>query len=397
MHVLLLAKKNPWPPKDGEAIAILQMAKGLTANGNRVTVIYMNTPKHHFDAWEIPPISEEPIFFEGIWVDSTIKPLAAFLNIFKKTPYHVERFFNQNYLNKVLALVQREHFDIIHAEGLYLVQYLPIIKKNTTAKSVYRSHNRESEIWANLAVHTSNTFKKWYMQLQAKKLKRYEKNTTKQLDAVVPISLTDAIYYKEFIADEKVFYSPTGIDPDNIPVNFQEPESNDLYFIGGLDWLPNTEGLTWFIKSIFPAIKKLFPEIQLHIAGRNAPIWLAQLHKPGIVFHGEVQDAILFIRNKFINIVPLLSGSGMKLKILEAMAAGKQVITTPKGADGMPAGISEHIAIAESAEDFIELLAQLITNKQQTLKHAKIAKEFAIQHLNNTALTHQLTQFYSTL
>ena len=397
MNILLLAKKNPWPPKDGEAIAILQMAKGLAAAGNRVTVMYMNTTKHHFDAEAIPSMGNLPLRFESVWVDSEISPFSAFFNLFKKIPYHTERFFSKVFLDKTISLIQQEKFDIIQAEGLYLVQYFPFLKKYNESKYIYRSHNQESVIWSNVARHSKNILKKWYLNTQSQKLKHYETDVIKNADAIIPISLTDTVHYKMLSPQYKVFYSPTGINPENILKDNAGMETKDLYFIGGLDWLPNTEGLLWFLKKIFPAVKKTFPEIQLHIAGRNAPDWLTKIQDIGIVFHGEVSFAADFIHDKFISIVPLLSGSGMKLKIIEAMAAGKPVITTVKGAEGMPSGVDEHIFIAVSAEDFIRQLCNMLNNRPETLQKAKAGKEFVIQHLNNETITKQLTQFYLSL
>ena len=399
MNILLLAKKNPWPPKDGEAIAILQMAKGLAANDNSVTVLYMNTPKHHYDAEKIQLSGFTDIQFQSVWVNSDLKTWNALANLVKNTPYHAERFFSKDYLVKLTDLVKNGNFDIIQAEGLYLTQYFSKIPKDPKTKFVYRSHNREGEIWKNIASNSKKPLEKWYLKLQSKKLFNYENLIVKNADVIVPISLTDTVHYKNISDKYQVFYSPTGIDIENIPDQLSEVKGNDLYFIGGLDWLPNTEGLLWFIHKIFPAIKNLFPEIQLHIAGRNAPSWLGEklFGVAGIQYHGEVPNAFEFIRDKFICIVPLLSGSGMKLKIMEAMAVGKPVITTIKGAEGMPTGVDEHISIAVSEAEFIRMLSNLINNKTDTLKKANAAKHFVIRHLNNNTLTKQLTQFYSNL
>jgi len=399
MNILLLAKKNPWPPKDGEAIAILQMAKGLAANGNRVTVLYMNTPKHHFDAEKIQLGGFNDIHFQSVWVNSDIKPWDALLNLVKNIPYHTEKFFSNEYLSKLISIVKNENFDIIQAEGLYLIQYLTSIPKSFNTKFVYRSHNQEGEIWKNIAANSKNPVKKWYLKLQSKKLFRYENLIVKNVDAIVPISISDTVHYKNISNQFQVHYSPTGIDIENIPDNTPEVKGIDLYFIGGLDWLPNTEGLLWFINKIFPSIKNLFPDIQLHIAGRNAPIWLGEKVSgvTGLKFYGEVPNAFEFIQDKFICIVPLLSGSGMKLKIMEAMAVGKPVITTVKGAEGMPTGVDEHISVAVSEVEFIRMLSDMIHNKVDTIQKAKAAKHFVIQHLNNITLTKQLTQFYSKL
>lgn len=105
-------------------------------------------------------------------------------------------------------------------------------------------------------------------------------------------------------------------------------------FLGALDWFPNQQGLLWFIDSVWPDVKAKVPEASLHIAGRNASTTLANKIASACDYYGEVDDTRKFISDKSICIVPLFAGSGLKIKIIEALAAGKVVVTTPIGAEG---------------------------------------------------------------
>lgn len=398
MNILLLAKKNPYPPNDGEAIAIRQMAKGLSDQNNKVTILYMNTPKHHFDAESIPDKEKLNIKYYCVEVNPKVNITGAVANLFSPLPYHVVRFNSRDFLNKIIILLNEEKYDIIQAEGLFLVQYFKAIRKYSTAKLIYRSHNVEGEIWKNIGDNVLSPLKKIYLKIQSKKLINYEKKIIKTADAILPISVTDALYYSSVFDEKKIKYLPSGIDTNTVDLtNKQLAEVNDIYFLGGLDWLPNIEGLNWFINEIFPKVRKLVPNIKFHIAGRNAPKWLSELNEPGIQFHGEVANAADFIREKFICVVPLLSGSGMKIKIIEAIAAGKYVITTSKAAEGMPGGTEGLIVIADTPQHFAECIGIAIYRKQNKFVNVDAGKQFIISELDNHKLSASLVEFYKFL
>ncbi|MBK7441415.1 MAG: hypothetical protein IPI65_07775 [Bacteroidetes bacterium] len=147
MHILLLAKKPPYPAHDGEAIAIMQMAMGLAEQGCKVDVLYLNTPKHHFNVEAIPEEFSKKITFYEVRLNNNVTSIGALMNLIGNNSYHVQRFFSKQYLQKLLQLIKTNQYSIIQSEGLYLIQYLNHIKSLTSAKLIYRSHNIESEIW----------------------------------------------------------------------------------------------------------------------------------------------------------------------------------------------------------------------------------------------------------
>jgi polysaccharide biosynthesis protein PslH len=130
-----------------------------------------------------------------------------------------------------------------------------------------------------------------------------------------------------------------------------------LSFIGALDWMPNIEGLDWFIHSVWePLVRVKYPDLELHIAGRNASKRLLNLQVPGIVIHGEVPDAAQFLNQYPVTIAPLLSGGGMRVKILEGMALGRVVLSTSVGIEGIPAVHQRESLIADTPEAWLEAI-----------------------------------------
>lgn len=395
MNILLLAKKPPYPSRDGESIAVMQMARGFANHGHQVTILYQNTDKHHFPVEDIPAEDADGIRFEAVSIHARISTAGIIKNLFTSEPYHVQRFRSHAYQEKVRALTDTQHFDIIQAEGLYLVQYLLRLPKKNNTLYIYRSHNLEHEIWQNVADNSTNPLKKLYLRMQAGRLRSYEVALLKGgIDGVVPISTADALYYKQVAPALPVHHAPTGMETGDPATAVR---GKGLYFIGGLDWLPNREGLRWFMEEIWPIVYKAMPQLQLEIAGRNAPDDFASDLPEGIFFNGEVPDANAFALEKAICVVPLLSGSGMKIKIVEALAAGKAVVTTSKGAKGMPEGMDAHLHIADTPADFAALIIRLAGDPDATHEKGMLGQQYVMHTLANSAIAGRLIQFYQTL
>jgi glycosyltransferase involved in cell wall biosynthesis len=168
-----------------------------------------------------------------------------------------------------------------------------------------------------------------------------------------------------------------------------------LFFLGSLDWIPNREGLLWFVEEVYPELLRRNPELKLHIAGRNAPVKLIKsLQKPGIVFHGQIANAKEFMQAYGIMVAPCFSGSGMRVKIIEAMAIGKPVITTPIGAEGLAIRNEENIIIASQAGEFIDQVERLLNFPEFYLKIGQNAQDFVVATFNSNTLASGVAEFY---
>jgi len=389
MQILLLAKKPPYPTHDGEAIGVMQLAQGLADQGFKVHILYLNTGKHSYPPEKIP---DTGIQYHAVDHKAEVTLTGLFRSIFTRLPYHVTRFFSLKMVEKAEELARAIQFDIIQAESLYTIQCLLAIRGYKGLR-IYRSQNREFKIWKSLSEHSGNPLKRWYLGVQAKKLRTFENKISGQMDAILPVSTVEAEEYRNAQPSVPQHYAPTPVD---IPQE-EFPTGDGLYFIGGLDWLPNQEGLRWFLKEVWPLVHAKFPHEKFHIAGRNAPHGFAATLPAGIVFHGAVPDAMAFSSDKRICIAPLLSGGGMKIKILEAMACGKPVVSTSKGAEGMPPGIADRIKIADSPMEFLRELTSYIEHASAARNDGKAARSFITENYSRKAVSAGVSAFYKTL
>jgi len=367
MNILQIANKAIYPP-DGGSLAILSMAKGYVRNNHRVYLLNMITPKHFNNYKIIENEYKDSLKISGIKVNTRIHFSRLLLNfLFSKKPFVSQRFISKNFALELSNLLKNNTFDFVQIEGLYVLQYIKIIRKNFKGIVLYRSHNIEYQIWKRNCEKTPSFLKKGYFKSLYKRLKIFEKELLNTYDYLIPISQYDADKYKKLGNTKPVITSPFGFDFDKITdnnINKKHTKNQYINYIGALDWIPNQEGLLWFIKHCFPIILKSFPNIKLKIAGRNAPKWLIKkvIHN-NIQFIGEVKNAYEFIQTPGPIIVPLFSGSGMRVKIIESMALKKAIVATNIAAEGTNCLHNENILLANNTVDFSNSVIYFLNNK----------------------------------
>ena len=197
-----------------------------------------------------------------------------------------------------------------------------------------RAHNIEHLIWKRLSENTRNPFKKLYLDHLSVQLKNYEIDHLDDYDGIICISKIDEKYYSNFTR-KHITTATFGVNPEDYQPHKKRESKPSLFFIGAINWMPNAEGLKWFLSKIWPAIHENFPGLKFYIASKEIPEWLNKFDSNEIHVHEEVENAIDFISSKSIMIVPLLSGSGIRIKIIEGMALGKTIIATTIGAEGI--------------------------------------------------------------
>ncbi len=399
MNILILANKPPYPAKDGSSLATLGMATGLSKLGNRVTVLAISTPKHPCKIEQIPIVLKELIDFNLVYINTRPNPFKGIYNLlFSKWPYSIERFINHRYSHKLAEIIKANRFDIIQIEGLYIAPYLKIIKRLSNTPIVFRSHNIEHEIWSRISMNEKNWVKAKYFVLLSKRIRRMETKISDHVDALVAISKRDEQWFVSNGFNKPSISIPSGY-PSSGLTNITGLSNNDICYLGSLDWIPNQEGLNWFLDKVWPKIFRTFPDLTFHIAGRNAPTSIIERLKKEkrVIFHGEVESSQEYLKNYSILVVPILSGSGMRVKIVEGMMLGKAIVTTTIGIEGIDAINHEHVIIADTPDDFTNAIDELIHQPRYKASIAEKARIFAMGHFDDLKITEELEVFYKRL
>ncbi len=393
MNILILTNKVPYPPKDGGAIASYGLISSFAESGNKVTVLAMHTLKHPVSEKDIP--SKENIEWHLVDVPARATFFGALSNLlFSRKPYNAIRFINRGFRKRLVALLNQQPFDVVQLEGLYVCPYIDMVRAHSSATIVYRSHNIESEIWQRTMMNVQG-LKKFYLKILASRITTFEQYFANKWDLLLPITARDGTIWNNQLGNQKpVWVCPAGVDIDK-----KKSDGGHLpgiFHIGALDWMPNQEGVQWFLNHCWPAIRKEYPQVCFTIAGRNAPAWFEkQLKKTeGVNYIGEVESAREFIRDNGIMIVPLLSGSGMRIKIVEGLAMSKAIVSTSIGVEGIDAENGKHLIVADGAAAFTQSVTELLENKQKAIRMGEAGYKLIAEKFDTKKIAEGVIGFY---
>jgi glycosyltransferase involved in cell wall biosynthesis len=396
MKVLFLASKIPYPAVDGGTLATYHALKGLYEAGVEVTFFSLNTFKHYADPKLIQDRFPNMCIYQ-FEADLSVKPFDAFMNLFTDESYNIVRFYKRN-INRMLEKVLLEkHFDVVHIDSLFMVPYLKTIRRYSTAKVVLRSHNIEHHIWKNLADNTTHPLKRAYLNLLTRRLQDYELKHLNAFDHILAISSSDAEEMKRLGCIVPITVHPSGFDFSLVNKYLNIKQKNNFFYIGSMNWMPNVEGIQWLLKKVWPYVHEHFPHVCFYLAGRNMPPAFYQADIPRLIVNGEVDDAYDYMAHHGIMVVPLFSGSGIRIKIIEGMAMGKTIIATPLAATGIGATDGENILIARNEEDFEHCMRLCLEKPERVRQIGKKAAAFARTNFDNEQLAANLLNLYRKL
>ncbi len=395
MKVLQISHKPPLPVVDGGCIAINTISSGLLKNDIDLKILTASTHKHPFLEESYPEDFKRKTEIEGIFVDTRINIIDAFSALVTADSYNVNRFFSPDF-NKRLIELLKEDFDVVHLESLFMTPYIQTIRQFSKAKVLLRSHNLEHLIWERLANSTGNKAKKIYLKHLAVKLKKYEQRTINEVDGIAAISFEDTKRYQDLKIKSPLITVPFGVNLEEYNAQISIPENTiNLFHIGAMNWGPNVEGINWLLDEIWPKLSEL--KINLHLAGREMSESYKALESDQIKIHGEVENAIEFMSKYDIMVVPLLSGSGMRIKIIEGMALGKTVISTSIGAEGINYTDGENIIICDELDDFYKQLKRLKENPSEIQRIGSNARRLVESKYDNNQVIQELISFYNNI
>ena len=369
---------------------------GLLEAGHQVKILAVNSKKYNVTMDDIPEDYRQKTGIELIDVDLRVRPFKAFKNLFSKKSYHVERFISKTFINRLTEVLESDTYDVVQLETLFMTPYVETIRKHSKALVVLRAHNVEHLIWERIAKGTRFFLKRAYINHLARTLKNYELTAISQVDGIAAITRKDAAFFRKYSATT-IIDIPYGVYPEEFTPNYEIDDKPSFYHIGSMNWIPNEEGIRWFIDNCLDEVTAKVPEFVFHLAGRNMPEWLKALKNPHVDVIGEVPNAKEFVANHNVAIVPLLSGSGIRIKIIESMAMGKAVITTMVGAEGILYEEDTNLIIAENKAQMAEAIRRINENPDRAVEIGKAARKLVEEVYDNRKLTERLLLFYSQI
>ncbi len=361
MKILILDEEFPWPLDTGKRIRSFNLIQRLAqrhqvrymAYGHQASDSYQHLKKSGLTPVAVTPQvprKSGPVFY-----------LRLLMNLFSPQPYIVASHYSRVFAQTLQAEIAAQHPDLVLCEWS---PYAAFIRDLVGPKKLIVAHNIEHLIWQRYYDNETNPIKRWYIGVQTKKLKRFERAAFAWADGATAVSESEARTVESFAPKTKVTAIENGVDLDYFVPGPVPESSTRLVFVGSLDWRPNQDAVRYFVNDILPALAKIGVNATVDIVGRNPSSDLTALaDDPAVNITGRVEDVRPYVEQAAVYVVPLRIGGGTRLKILEALAMKKAVVATSIGAEGLEVTDGENIMLADCPESFAEQIKQLLADK----------------------------------
>jgi len=389
VKVLYITNKPIYPNIDGGCVAMVNFLQCLLHKDISTKHLLIHTQKHPFVLGNYPDELVQKVKPEAVFINTTVTPKRAIGNILKKGSYNVNRFHSDEMEKLISAELKADNYTTVILESLFVTPYLPIIRKNFSGKVFVRTHNVESNIWGGLADSTKDFARKRYLRKLAKDLRTYEVNTLNTVDGILALSNMDIEAFKAQGVETASTLIPVAIELNNETAN---TEINHFFHLGVMNWQPNIQAAQRLVK-IFPAIRQQVPDAKLRIAGKYAKEVITENIEDGIIVDGFVDDAKAYSREAGILVSPILSGSGIRIKLLEAMALGIPSVTTTLGAQGIHYMNSKCLIVRDSDDEITQACIELARDKNLREEISKNARDYIRKNHNIDSISSEIVEF----
>lgn len=398
MRILIFTHRVPFPQNGGYQIVVCNTIRGLVNLGHQVSLVALNAKKNHQDISQDDKDLLSKINYRAYEIDINVSVIDVAINLFSKTSFNIDKYYDQEFEKLLIGELRKTAYDIIQFEGLMVSLYLSAVRKHSKAKIIYRAHNIENQIWQRLSEQKSDPFKKSYLKLHAKRIKNYELQQLNNFDAIGVFTSQDKSTLLEYGTKIPIEILPVGLNMDHYKPDYNKTEVPSLFFLGSLDWLPNREGIEWFLKNFHKDLTDGDLRVHFYVAGNDIPDRFDDYDVMGKIFiQGKVDNALEFMNSKSIMIVPLLSGGGMRVKIVEGMAMQKCIISTTLGAEGINFEDGVNIIIANNQEQFYDAIKLCITDEQYCQNIGLNARKLVEGKHDLNKVTKNLVDFYERI
>lgn len=292
-------------------------------------------------------------------------------------PYAVGRFASGAVKECLRRCLREKNPDVVICDFLDAAINLPDV---SAIPSVLFQHNVESEIWRRHAENGARGVKKLVYRHEFSRMLRYEQAAVRRFDHVIAVSDHDKRLMSAWTAANRITVVPTGVDIEQFRPSAQPGSEKPLVlFVGAMDWEPNVDAVQYFCREMWPRVVQKVPQARFRVVGRNPDARVRALAGEAVEITGRVPSVLEHLHEAAVVVVPLRVGGGTRLKIYEAMAAGKAVVSTTVGAEGLDVHDGRDVILADSADKFAEAVVRLLQDAERRLQLGRAAAALAAQ------------------
>lgn len=381
-HILFLTPQLPYPPQQGTALRNYYILRGLAEHHRLALLSFAEEPPA-----DLAPLRDlcQPIELVPLPGRTTRQRLERLFR--DPRPDMSHRLQSQAFEQALSQMLGQQKYDVVQVEGIELARYIPLIRQASPAsKILFDNHNAEAELQYRAFLADLGRPGRWpaaaYSFIQAGRLRRFEAWACQHADWVTCVSEQDKSHLQSLVPGLPVWVVPNCVDISRyqLPAGADTPRF-DLLFSGKMDYRPNIDAMLWFGREIWPRLLAARPGTTWAIVGQKPHARLDELKRlPGVTITGRVDQVQPYLAGAGLYIMPFRVGSGTRLKLIEAMAAGLAIVSTRLGAEGFAVQHGQEIWLADTAQQFADGVLGLLFRPEQAQQLGQAARQFAAQY-----------------
>jgi len=395
MKLLVLDEEFPYPLNSGKRIRSYNLIVRLAKRHHVRYLAFGGTDSESFRQFELDnlnPIAVSPSVAAKHGAGFYLR-LAA--NLFSTYPYIVNSHYSPTFQRTLEKAIAADRPDLIICEWTPYARYVTSI---LTIPKVVVAHNIETTVWRRYYENEKNVLKRWYIKHQVEKLTRFERTTFASVEGATAVTNDEAEQIARMNHSLSVQVVANGVDLEYFRPRHERSEKRRIVFTGAMDWRPNQDAVSYFVEQIFPRLRQYDRQLEAVMVGRNPPESIRRYNRlEGITITGTVDDVRPFMEQAAVYIVPLRIGGGSRLKILEALAMEKAVVSTSVGAEGLKVVNGRDVILADTPKEFAEQVIELLNRTDRRRSLGSAGRQLVQRHYGWPALAERLERFLLTI
>lgn len=391
MKILFVQKQILYPHDTGAKIRVLNVLRHLAPRHEITFLCNLRAGEEiHIEKMRALGLRLETVPARGSQRGSPRFYLDLAQNLFSRYPFPISRNYDPALRARARALAAREPYDLLICDTIFMARH--VMDLDVPARILFQ-HNVESLILQRHAQVGAGRLRSRYMALQWRRMRRFEGDCGRHFKTIIAVSEPDRQTFAREYGWHHVQTIDTAVNVDYFRPNGTPEHADRVVFVGSLDWLPNQDGVAFFVERVWPLVRRARPQAVFQIVGRNPPRNVRRLQNvDGVEVVGSVPDVRPYLAEAAVIVVPLLVGGGTRIKIFEAMAMGKALVSTTIGAEGLPVTSGDHLLLADSPSDFAGAVLDLLGDPNRRARLGQTARRLVATHYSTEIVARQFEQ-----